>query len=164
MNINLCKMTNILVRRFFDGFANDPSVYADAGAMTPYVYSAEAADAYWQRQQSLGRIHLAVMLAQEPIGEVILKRIDRQRRCCTLSIHLKNDSVKNCGYGTAAEILTLHYAFDELGMETVYADALQKNTRSRRVLEKAGFQEIHVEGVYHYYICNKAAWIPPELP
>lgn len=54
---------------------------------------------------------------------------------------MKNDSFKNCGYGTLAEILLLQYAFDRLEIETVYTDANLKNERSQHILQKAGFIE-----------------------
>ena len=71
---------------------------------------------------------------------------------------MKNDSVKNKGYGTKAVLLALKYAFEELLMENVYADALIKNNRSRHVLTKAGFQEIKTDDKYCYYIFRKADW------
>lgn len=163
MNIYLVKMTKALVRQYFSEFENDPDIFEDASQFHAYHYSDAAADAYWDRQKSRGRIHLAVMLEDEPIGEVILKHIDAQKLHCTLSIHLKRDSVKNRGFGTAAEILTLDYAFDELGMETVYADALEKNTRSRHVLEKIGFVETHKDSAFRYYRCDKASWNRPSI-
>lgn len=158
MNIYLHKMTKALARQFFQGFTNDPDICSDMHRFAPYVYTEEGADAYWERQHRLGRMHLALMLGNEPIGEILLKHMDRESRSCTLSIHMKNDSVKNRGYGTCGEILALMFAFGELEMETVYADALTKNQRSRHVLEKVGFAETHCDGTFHYYRCDKAAW------
>ena len=155
MNICLCNMTKPLLRQFFQGFTNDPAVFDNISQFRPFVYSEAEADDYWKRQKELGRIHLAIMLDNEPIGEIILKHIDPDAHNCTLSIHLKNDSVKNCGYGTYAEILTLEYAFETLGMEIVFADALIKNLRSRHVLEKVGFREIRSDSRSCYYICHK---------
>jgi RimJ/RimL family protein N-acetyltransferase len=43
---------------------------------------------------------------------------------------MKNDSAKNKGYGTKAEQLALKYAFEELQLESVNAEALIRNTRS----------------------------------
>lgn len=160
--IELIEMTKQLARRFFNGFENDPDVYEDADRFTAYQYSAGAADAYWERQQRLGRIHLAVMQDDQPIGEIILKNLDHDNGCCTLSIHLKNDSVKNQGYGTRAEILALEFVFNKLEMETVYADALTKNVRSRHVLEKVGFLEIRRGDVYCYYKCSRVDWLRPN--
>lgn len=158
MSIYLCEMTKLLSRQFFQEFTNDPDVFRDIRRFVPYEYRPEDADAYWQRQRRLGRVHLAVMREQEPIGEVILKNIDKKLHHCTLSIHMKNDSVKNQGYGTQAEILALMYAFSHRNMETVFADALCKNTRSQHVLEKAGFQFVRSDRIFRYYRCDKAGW------
>lgn len=161
MNICLSNMTNPLMHSFFRGFTNDPDVFEDEARFREFQYSPERADQYWCRQRERNRVHLAVMLENEPIGEVILKHIDPERKSCTLSIHMKNDSVKNCGYGTQAEILALRYAFCDLDMKTVFADALIKNTRSRHVLIKVGFREISQNEAYCYYRCDKATWNPP---
>lgn len=158
MDCYLCKMTKSLLRQFFQGFTNDPDLFLDRNRFSTYTYCEAAVDARWERQRSLERIHLAVMLNQEPIGEIILKDIDVEKRHCTLSIHMKNDSVKNRGFGTQAEILALKYAFGTLGIETVFADAIHKNKRSQHVLEKVGFQKIRMNDEYVYYMCEKRTW------
>ncbi len=155
-------MTQALCRRFFEGFVYDPDLFADMENFKPYVYSPELADTHWQRQKDLARVHLAIMLDNAPIGEIVLKNIDRSEACCTLGIHLQNDSFKNQGYGTEAEIQALEYAFTEMGMKRVYADAIIKNTRSQHVLEKAGFSETNRNEAFVYYICEKSSWKPPE--
>lgn len=156
MNCYLCKMTEPLLRQFFQGFANDPDLFSDMNHFTAYTYSETAVNERWERQRQLGRIHLAVMLEQEPIGEVILKNLDSEKGY--LSIHMKNNSVKNRGIGTQAEILALEYAFGSLGMETVFADAVHKNKRSQHVLEKVGFQKIREDMQFVYYRCEKETW------
>ncbi|MEE1328530.1 MAG: GNAT family N-acetyltransferase [Oscillospiraceae bacterium] len=154
MNIRLCKMTKELCRAYFRDFVNDPNVYEDLSQFRAYEYSDSHVDEYWQKQQSLDRSHLAIMLDDKPIGEIIFKRIDRNERTCTLSIHLQNDNVKNQGYGTRAEILALDFAFRELNMISVYADAIHKNRRSQHVLEKVGFQMVGQDDTFLYYCCN----------
>ena len=47
--------------------------------------------------------------------------------------------MKNRGYGTQAEQLSIAYAFDALGMKHILADSVEKNHRSQRMLEKLGF-------------------------
>ena len=37
--------------------------------------------------------------------------------------------------------LALHFAFDELEMEVVFSSCLDRNTASKRVLEKNGYEE-----------------------
>ena len=75
----------------------------------------------------------------------------------TLSIHTRNDLVKNRGYGTQAEILTMEYAFEALGVQTVFADA-HKNKRSQHVLEKVGFRRTHQDNHSVYYRCDRESW------
>lgn len=46
----------------------------------------------------------------------------------------------NRGYATAAARQAVEFAFDEVGLDRVFARPLERNTPSRRVLEKLGFQ------------------------
>lgn len=163
MNIRLCKMTRELCQAYHQQFTYDPDLFPDMARFTTYVYSPEHADAHWQRQYDLNRVHLAIVIDDTVIGEIVLKNIDREKKCCTLGIHMVNDSVKNKGYGTRAEILTLQYAFGELEMDTVYADAILKNARSQHVLKKVGFIETHQDETFHYYRCDKVSWKAPNL-
>jgi len=89
------------------------------------------------------------------VGETGIKHIDWEKREGELSIHLQNDAVKNRGIGTAAERLLLAYAFDELGLTAVTARVIEKNTRSRRVLEKVGFAFVRQENGFLHYRCEK---------
>ena len=155
-------MTRDLCHLYFREFQHDPALFADKTKFHPYIYDPAQCDAYFDRYVQLGRIHWAVMLEDEPIGEVILKNIDRAAKCCTLGICMKNDRFKGKGFGTAAEILALEYAFTELEMEIVYADALLDNTRSRHVLTKVGFTETHRDETFQYYACSQNTWKRPE--
>ena len=157
-NIQLTSMTKELARSYFREFTNDPDVFADMTLFRDYAYSEQKADEYVEHQKGLGRVHLAITKDDKVIGEIILKKIDRKNQCCTLSIHLKNDSVKNMGYGTEAEMLALRYAFHKLQMETVYADAIIKNTRSQHVLKKVGFTKMGMDDTFCYFRCDKATW------
>ena len=156
VNICLCEMNTEIARRYFRNFVVDPDLFLDDQPYRPYVYSEEIADAAVLRHRQLGRAYLAVMLDDEPIGEVVLKNIDWDQKHCTLGITLRSDEFKNRGYGTAAEILALKHAFDAMGMETVFADAILKNTRSRHVLEKVGFTETHRDATFAYYRCDRS--------
>ena len=161
MNICLNPMARALCQNFFQEYTADPDLCADKRDWKPYVYSTAKSDAYFARQKRLGRIHLAVMLDEEPIGKVILKNIDHEVKHCTLSITMKNDRWKNRGYGTQAEILTLEYAFGKFQMETVYADAVRTNKRSQYVLQKVGFTETHQDDTFCYYRCDRSSWNRP---
>jgi RimJ/RimL family protein N-acetyltransferase len=53
------------------------------------------------------------------------------------------------GYATAGTRQVLTFAFDDLGLETVFARPLRRNDASRRVLEKLGFVAVAVETHEH---------------
>jgi RimJ/RimL family protein N-acetyltransferase len=76
-----------------------------------------------------------------------------------LAIHLVNDSVKGKGYGSEAEGLIINYAFDQIGLNTVYADTVLRNKRSQHVLEKLGFKYVYEDEVFKYYELKKDNWI-----
>lgn len=78
-------------------------------------------------------------------------------------ISMINDSFKNQGYGTATEKLILQYAFEQMGMQTVYADSLITNLRSQHVLQKVGFTEIRRDAQFVYYQCDKSLDQPEAL-
>ena len=160
MNVRLTPMTKELCKKYFQEFEMDPVMFVDPAQFQPYCYSAEKCAATVDRYRLEGRIYLAIMLGNTPIGELIFKKVDPQKKCCTMGVHLKNDQYKNKGYGTQAELLALQYAFTEHEMETVYADALKHNTRSRHVLEKVGFQKIKRDTHFVYYECTRANWNP----
>ena len=162
MNIRLCKMTKALARQYFSHFEMDSMLFSDDRQFRPFLYSQEESDARVDRYEQLKRIYLAVMLDQEPIGELVLKNMDPEKKHCTMGISLVSDPYKNRGYGTRAEILALEYAFTELGMETVFADSIHRNLRSRHVLEKVGFQETGQDDTFVYYRCDRASWISPK--
>lgn len=162
MNVRLQIMTKNLVRQYFRSFVLDPDLFLDKSQYQPYVYDDEKADSVVERYRQLGRVYLAVMLDQKPIGEVILKDIDRERKHCTLGISMQSDAFKNKGNGTEAEKQALEYAFRRLGMEKVLADALVTNTRSQHVLKKVGFKETRRDDAFVYYECDKTAWMEPK--
>lgn len=149
--LELKKMTRDLCHELYKNWENDPSIYGDMSAFSPYVYRTESVDKYFDAKNIPSRVLFAIMLDGIPIGELQLKYIDWLSAECTLSIHLQNDAVKGKGYGTQAERLAVQYAFNELGMKTIHADAILKNTRSQHVLEKVGFQLVGEDDAFKYY-------------
>ena len=162
MIFHLLEMTNELARRYFRQFEMDPALFADIRQFRPYVYSESACDETVERNKRLGRIYWAVMLDDEPIGELVLKNINQYEKHCTLGICMRSDAFKNKGYGTQAALLALDYAFHTMGLSTVYADSLIGNTRSQHALKKVGFRETGRDDNFIYYECKKADWKAPE--
>ena len=144
-------MTRALCHELFRGWENDPDIYADMDLFSVYRYDENAVNRYFETKQNPSRVLLAIMKDNIPVGEIQLKQIDRERKECTLSIHMQNDAAKGHGYGTCAERLAVQYAFDVLGMTAVNADTVVKNKRSQHVLEKVGFQFLREENGFKYY-------------
>lgn len=153
--ITLKEMTKELCRELFRGYEYDPMIFADMSTFKPYEYSEEKADAHFEKQNAPDRKSFAIMLNDEAIGEVYFKHIDRDNGTCELGIGIKNDSFKNCGYGTAAENLAIEYAFVKVNMNAVLADTIHKNERSAHVLEKAGFHFVSKDEMFRYYRIDK---------
>ena len=157
--ISLGRVTRKRMHEYYKNFVSDPDIFMDMSKYFEYQYSPERIDKYWEtRKKPKDRKDFFVLLEYEVIGELALKHIDFEKKECELSIHLQNDSVKNKGYGSAAERLALAYAFENLGMESVLADSVLKNTRSQHVLEKVGFVLIGVDDTFKYYRCDKNAF------
>ena len=148
--VSIKPMTRQMCHEFYKDFQNDPAI----GHYYEYVYTPEAADRYFDNNAVPDRKVFAIMVGDRIVGECKLKCIDLQKGECSMGIHLQNDAVKGKGYGTQAERLVLRYAFEELGMSIVYADAALKNTRSQHVLEKVGFRYTHEDDTFKYYRCE----------
>ncbi len=153
--ISLRSMTAEMYHRYFREYENDPDLLLPGQTYVPYTYSKERADSYIRRQIDLKRISLAIMCGEEIVGEILLKNIEA-RRCATMGITLKNVKYKDHGIGTAAEKLAVRYAFCQLDIPTLYADAVRTNTRSQHVLEKAGFVFIREDEDFRYYRIDRA--------
>ena len=139
INIELVPMTRELCHALFRKWENDPDIYSDMLLFKPFKYTEEYADKYFDSKQKPDRKMLVIMYDDKPIGEIQLKQIDYEKKECSLSIHMQNDSYKGKGYGTVAEKMAVEYAFSELEMTAVNADTIIKNERSQHILEKIGF-------------------------
>lgn len=149
--VSIKPMTRQMCHEFYQRFQNDPAI----GHYYEYIYNPERADRYFDTNSVPDRKLFAILAGDEIVGECKLKNIDFQKQECSLGIHLRDDSVKEKGYGTQAERLILQYAFEELGMVAVNADAALKNTRSQHVLEKVGFRYVREDETFRYYRCEK---------
>ena len=156
MNIELQKITLEGMNELDRAFQNDPATFADMSLFSEYRYSPEKTRARFERYSADDRRHFLILLDGRPVGETGIKHIDWEKREGELSIHLQNDAVKNQGVGTCAERLLLAYAFGELGLRAVTARAIEKNTRSQRVLEKAGFSFVRQENGFLHYRCSRS--------
>ena len=157
--VSLKPMTRQMCHEFYQNFQNDPAI----GHYYEYVYTPEIADRYFDTNSVTDRKLFAIMVGDQIVGECKLKSIDLEKRECSMGIHLQNDAVKGKGYGTQAERLVLQYAFEELGLVAVNADAAIHNTRSQHVLEKVGFRYTHEDDTFKYYRCENNRLLREKL-
>ena len=94
MNICLVGMNKALAHEYFKGFINDPALFMEDQEYRPYIYQPEKVDATLDRYRELGRVHLAVMLDNQPIGEIVFKHIDYTNKHCTMGICMQCDAFK----------------------------------------------------------------------
>ena len=156
MSVSLVPMTREMCHSFYKNFRNDPAIFIDMSKFAEYVYTPEKVDRYFDENNIESRRLFAIMVDGKIVGECKLKYIDFDKRECSAGIHLLDDSVKEKGYGTEAERLLLRYAFEELDLIAVNADAVLKNTRSQHVMGKVGFQYVREDETFKYYRCERA--------
>lgn len=137
--------------QFWKEYVSDPDMLEQS-----YTYDQDAISRYYQSKvMDKSRRFFAICHNEKTVGEVQLKYIDLEQGCGTLSIHFSNDNYKNRGWGTEAVRLLVDYAFEELGLHTVYADCVHRNKRSQHVLEKNGFIYSHEDDVLRYYTLKR---------
>lgn len=155
-NISLLPYTKERVHEFYKQYVPDAMIFSKDEDIRPYLYREDKVERYYETKVlDPTRRYFAICLEGKMIGEIQLKYIDFEKQCGTLSIILSNDTVKGYGFGTRAEELILNYAFNDLRLSTVYADAVIRNTRSQHVLETLGFVYTHEDEMLRYYEIHK---------
>lgn len=140
-------LTRELCHEMYSQYVADPMMCDE-----PYNYTKEHVDHYFDnRIKDDSRRLFSIVAEGRTIGEIQIKYINFEVKKGNLAVHLTNDSVKGKGYGTEAERLILNYAFKDLGLETIYADAVLRNTRSQHIMEKLGFKYIYKDEDFKYY-------------
>lgn len=153
--ITLLPYTQERVHEFYKQYVYDPMIFSKDLDIKVYLYSKSLVDDYYENKVlEPTRRYFAICLDDKTIGEIQIKYIDFEKKCGTLSVALVNDSVKGYGYGTQAERLMIDYAFNNLGLFTIYADVILRNRRSQHVLEKLGFQFTHEDDMFRYYVLH----------
>lgn len=132
---------------FFKEYIADPAMTYEI-----YTYDKEKVNRYFQNKVlDSSRLFFAICYNNKTIGEIQIKRINAEKLCGTLSAHLINDAYKGKGYGTEAQQLLIDHAINALGLKTIYADAVDRNHRSKHILEKLGFEHLYDDDTLAYY-------------
>lgn len=92
------------------------------------------------------RIVCAVCLKENDkyIGNIMLQEIDWINRSAHMPVLIGDKSEWNKGYATEARMMMLKFAFEERGLERIWAEVIETNQSSLKMLEKCGYK---VEGL-----------------
>ncbi|WP_349409693.1 GNAT family N-acetyltransferase [Pseudalkalibacillus sp. SCS-8] len=81
---------------------------------------------------------------QRVIGITTLMFIDRENKSCHIGTWIGHEYWGK-GYNQVSKVAMLRIAFQELGLQYVFAGARKTNTRSQKAQEKLPFIKLHVE-------------------
>ncbi len=90
--------------------------------------------------------HLRMFVIEDengrPIGTSTLRGIDSEEGIAFFGILIGEKALWDHGYGTAATLATLAFAFNGLGLREVRLSCYSQNQRALRCYEKAGFHRV----------------------
>ncbi|MFB1081612.1 GNAT family N-acetyltransferase [Jeotgalibacillus sp. JSM ZJ347] len=95
-----------------------------------------------------GFIRLGIVRDEILIGYADLASINGNT--AELGLAIGKSGLWGKGIGAQAAVLMMNYGAGELGLTTFYAETHEANIRSRRMLEKLGFQEVSRVGYEEY--------------
>lgn len=114
---------------------DEPSNRTQAGISLP-LHEADVIDRVEDQDDT---VVFLVCHDGEPVGITVLSDIDVQARTAELG-YIIHPEAHDEGYGTEAAELCVQHAFDDRDLHKVWAQVIDGNDASRRVLEKVGFQ------------------------
>jgi len=146
-NIAILPCTNALWHEFWSGYVADPMM-----SNIEHIYGYDICEKiYWDKMADVTRRYFLIVCDEKVIGYIYLKHIDLDKKSSEFGVALIDDSVKGKGYGTEAIKLLVEYAFDEMGLETIVASSVLRNTRSQHVLANLGFVYTHSDCKFMWY-------------
>jgi RimJ/RimL family protein N-acetyltransferase len=73
------------------------------------------------------------------LGDADLRHIDRARGTAEYAVMIGARAAQGKGWGTQVSLMVTHFAFTELGLQTVYLVVIPANVAGRRAYEKVGY-------------------------
>ncbi len=117
------------------------------GGWTPVIEAPLSRDAFRPvfeqhlAQTKEDQVMLGIEFEKRLVGFVQLVRIDHRMRRAGIGIGIGEKNIWGQGIGKTALRILLDYAFMVKGLERVYAEVFSFNQRSRRLMERVGFQQ-----------------------
>lgn len=123
---------------------NDPDTERMLGGSS-FPVSKESQNRWIEEQKNRKDILRCIVAVKEDmehgLGTVILSDIDSKNGVAQVHIKMAKGQGRGKGYGTDALKTIVHYAFNELRLNCIYADVLEYNIPSQRLFEKCGFKK-----------------------
>ena len=109
-----------------------------------------------ERERQLGAGYgFGIFVADRFAGEVTLSSIQRGPFQCAYIGYWVDRALAGQGVVPEAVVVTLHFAFDTIGLHRIEISIIPRNYASRRVVEKLG---IRMEGVAERFLEIDGAW------
>lgn len=142
---------------FIERQFNDPAIRRQAGV--PFPWSESDVAEFVETDDDT--VPFLVCRDESPIGHVVLTELDTQASTGELGWIVITPDEQGKGFATEAGALCLDHAFDDRGLDKVWARVNEGNTPSIQLLERLRFeregvlrQQEYVNGervdVYHY--------------
>lgn len=155
---------------FVHAGVNHPQVRPYVGQSFPTTLARERR--YFEElNERLDALQLLVTVGDEPVGVVEFDPIDREAGVAEFAAWVHPDH-QGRGYAREATELMVAYAFDELRLHKVTANAFASNEASRALFESVGFtqegvgrEDAFYDGGYHdthYYGLLEHEWPAAE--
>ena len=87
------------------------------------------------------QLMLGIEFEKRLVGFVQLVRIDHRMRRALIGIGIGEKNLRGRGIGKTALRILLDYAFSVKGLERIYTEVFSFNERSRKLMERVGFQQ-----------------------
>lgn len=134
---------------FLRDLVQHPEVRNTIGRLPRPVNLAQEEDYLEEMAEDDSTAYFLVVFQGERAGTISLHGVQDDYRRGEFGISI-DPKYHNRGIGTKAVKMMLKYAFETLNMHKVRGGYLEHNPASRRVMEKAGFQEEGTERDYKY--------------
>lgn len=125
---------------------NDPEIQNMVGGHKYFVSYEKEKEWVLKAINDPNRIVCAICIAEtgKYIGNIMLQEIDWINRSAHLPVLIGDKAEWGKGYGTEARMLMLKFAFEERGLERIWAEVIETNEKSLKLHEICGYQK---EGV-----------------
>ena len=117
------------------------SEYVNSRFIDRRLFTKESHEAWLKNYVEAGKAaQFIILLDGEAVGSVYLRDIDADKKEAEYGIFIGEESARGKGVGTKSAKLILKYAFEELGLKTVFLRVIKDNKGAIRSYEKAGFK------------------------